>query len=255
MELAPGDADIAILVAWTRGDAALRQGDWPRAIDEYRRGVAVMAENPSAVPPPNPFMLVCALAAGGHHTEAEEAMVEARRAPALPRLYVNPQWLAVGQALVERSATGLAAAAKDMLPNSSYNRALALELGAVVLGGEPPRAWLPEALAYFDAAGAEMDAARCRLLMRQASIPVPRSRRSIAPPAGRGTPLSPREAEVLDLVGRGFTNREIAARLFISVRTVESHTASLLRKLDLVGRPALIAVAARSAPSNPEGTL
>ena len=43
--------------------------------------------------------------------------------------------------------------------------------------------------------------------------------------------VSPREAEVLALLGDGATNAEIAARLYISERTVESHVSSLLRKL------------------------
>jgi DNA-binding CsgD family transcriptional regulator len=51
--------------------------------------------------------------------------------------------------------------------------------------------------------------------------------------------VSEREAEVLALVGEHLTNAEIAGRLFISVRTVESHVSSLLRKLSLSDRRAL----------------
>ncbi|MFE9104480.1 ATP-binding protein [Actinomadura geliboluensis] len=56
--------------------------------------------------------------------------------------------------------------------------------------------------------------------------------------------ISPREAEVLELVGEHLSNAEIAARLFISVRTAESHVSSLLRKLDVPDRRALAARAA-----------
>jgi DNA-binding CsgD family transcriptional regulator len=42
--------------------------------------------------------------------------------------------------------------------------------------------------------------------------------------------ITRREADVLALVIEGCTNREIADRLFISVRTVEKHVESLLRK-------------------------
>jgi predicted ATPase/DNA-binding CsgD family transcriptional regulator len=59
--------------------------------------------------------------------------------------------------------------------------------------------------------------------------------------------ISAREAEVLTLLGEHLSNAEIAARLFISVRTVESHVSSLLRKLHLPDRRALSRQAAASA--------
>jgi predicted ATPase/DNA-binding CsgD family transcriptional regulator len=55
--------------------------------------------------------------------------------------------------------------------------------------------------------------------------------------------LSPREVEVLAAIGRRLTNAEIASELFISVRTVESHVASLRRKLGVDSRSRLIAIA------------
>ena len=60
--------------------------------------------------------------------------------------------------------------------------------------------------------------------------------------------MSAREAEVLAALGEHLTNAEIAARLFISVRTVESHVSSLLRKLQLSDRRALAAAAANLRP-------
>lgn len=46
-------------------------------------------------------------------------------------------------------------------------------------------------------------------------------------------PLTPREREVLVGIAKGLTSKEIAAQFDISVRTVESHRASLMRKLDV----------------------
>ena len=46
-----------------------------------------------------------------------------------------------------------------------------------------------------------------------------------------GPALSDREREVLDLIARGSTNREIAGALFLSPHTVKEHTSSLYRKL------------------------
>ncbi|HWH31103.1 MAG TPA: response regulator transcription factor [Egibacteraceae bacterium] len=48
--------------------------------------------------------------------------------------------------------------------------------------------------------------------------------------------LSPREREVLQLVARGYTYREIAERLVLSVKTIESHVSAALRKLQLSNR-------------------
>jgi two-component system response regulator NreC len=48
--------------------------------------------------------------------------------------------------------------------------------------------------------------------------------------------ISDREAEVLRLVALGYSNKEIAARLEISVKTVEVHKANAMRKLDMRSR-------------------
>jgi len=65
-----------------------------------------------------------------------------------------------------------------------------------------------------------------------------------AAPAGADPPsfdpeldqLTPREREVLRLIARAYTYREIARELYISVKTVESHVSSVLRKLQLSTR-------------------
>ena len=48
--------------------------------------------------------------------------------------------------------------------------------------------------------------------------------------------LTPREREVLQLIARGYMYKEIAARLHLSVKTIESHVSSVLRKLQLSTR-------------------
>jgi two-component system response regulator NreC len=53
-------------------------------------------------------------------------------------------------------------------------------------------------------------------------------------------PLSDREREVLRLLALGHTNQEIAGRLYISVRTVETHRAHIMQKLRLSTRAALV---------------
>ena len=50
------------------------------------------------------------------------------------------------------------------------------------------------------------------------------------------TALTERESEVLRLIASGYSNKEIAAHLSLSVKTVEAHKANAMRKLDLTGR-------------------
>lgn len=52
--------------------------------------------------------------------------------------------------------------------------------------------------------------------------------------------LSKREIEVLPLVAKGYGNKEIAEKLYISVKTVEAHKAKLMEKLNLKSRPELV---------------
>ena len=70
-----------------------------------------------------------------------------------------------------------------------------------------------------------------------------RSRAGTAQPAGAANPverLSNRELQVLNLVGRGVSSREIAAELGLSVKTVESHRQSVKRKLNLATNAQLL---------------
>jgi DNA-binding NarL/FixJ family response regulator len=48
--------------------------------------------------------------------------------------------------------------------------------------------------------------------------------------------LTAREREVMRLIARGYTYKEVAAELFLSVKTVETHVSSVLRKLQLSNR-------------------
>jgi non-specific serine/threonine protein kinase len=63
-----------------------------------------------------------------------------------------------------------------------------------------------------------------------------------APPAAgspavpAGSPLTPRERQVAELIAEGLSNKQIAARLFIAQRTAESHAGNILRKLGFTSR-------------------
>ena len=67
--------------------------------------------------------------------------------------------------------------------------------------------------------------------------------------------LSPREKEVLRLVALGYTSRQIAERLYLSVKTVGTYRARLMAKLNLKSRPALVRYALkRGLLSNAQGS-
>ena len=63
-------------------------------------------------------------------------------------------------------------------------------------------------------------------------------------------PLSQREHQVVYLVAKGLTNKEIAKQLSLSVRTIERYSSSIMNKLDLHNRAELIAYAVRQGIVN-----
>jgi len=73
------------------------------------------------------------------------------------------------------------------------------------------------------------------------------SLREVVAGARKRLGLTRREADVLALLAGGFTNREIAAQLVISVRTAEHHVAHILRKLGAPDRRAAAAIVRRLA--------
>jgi DNA-binding NarL/FixJ family response regulator len=58
--------------------------------------------------------------------------------------------------------------------------------------------------------------------------------------------LTPREREIIQLVAQGLTNREIASRLNISVKTAETHRTNVMRKLDVHSVSTLVRYAVRN---------
>jgi DNA-binding NarL/FixJ family response regulator len=69
--------------------------------------------------------------------------------------------------------------------------------------------------------------------------------RGDTPAEARGTPLTDREREVLSWLARGLSSKEVAQRLDISVRTVETHRANLMHKLGVKSLALLIQLAIR----------
>jgi DNA-binding CsgD family transcriptional regulator len=100
-----------------------------------------------------------------------------------------------------------------------------------------------QALRAFEDLGATHDADRAAAFLRSLGV------------AGRTGPkllgeLSKREVEVLRLLGEGLTNAEIAARLYISTKTVATHVGNLFAKLQLRNRAEAAAFAHRHLPAD-----
>ncbi|MGH2830879.1 MAG: helix-turn-helix transcriptional regulator, partial [Actinomycetota bacterium] len=159
--------------------------------------------------------------------------------------------LAFASAVRSRRPSGLAEADARLAPFPWWHqlaRRVAAE-SAIENGWGDPAGWLRESLAFFDTAGHERMASACRALLRRAGAPVPRKGRGDAdvpaPLSARG--VTSREMDVLRMIGEGLGNREIAARLFLSARTIETHVASLLRKLEVGSRAGLKETAAEFA--------
>jgi len=65
-------------------------------------------------------------------------------------------------------------------------------------------------------------------------------------------PLSERERDILHLLALGYTNQEIGKKLFISVRTVDTHRAHIMRKLQLETRAELVMFALANGVIGPD---
>jgi hypothetical protein len=103
------------------------------------------------------------------------------------------------------------------------------------------RAVLESAAEGFDRLGARPWAERARAELRASGVTVKQSR-------GDKIELSAQECRVADLAAGGKTNKEIAAQLRLSPRTVDSHLASAFRKLGISRRAALSQALLEHAP-------
>jgi DNA-binding CsgD family transcriptional regulator len=167
----------------------------------------------------------------------------AGRAEALARGSVVPHRLAVAahcRGLLDRDPVRLLEAAGHyQAAGRPLPRAQALEAAGLALAERDDtaaaRTRFTEAFAVYTELGAGWDLARTQATFRGYGIrrgPHARHRRS-----QRGwDSLTPTEAKVVELVARGMSNPEIAARLFLSRRTVQTHVSHILTKLDLNSR-------------------
>jgi DNA-binding CsgD family transcriptional regulator len=108
-------------------------------------------------------------------------------------------------------------------------------------------------LPWFTGRGRELELLPCRLLadeVEDLAQPEP-TRPDETARWAEALGLTPREVDVLGLVARGYTNREIANALFISDKTASVHVSNILRKLDVPNRREAAALAHRLATTTP----
>ncbi|MET8040404.1 AAA family ATPase [Micromonospora sp. NPDC005215] len=112
---------------------------------------------------------------------------------------------------------------------------------------------LREAYDEYTAAGAKRDAARVKLMLdRYRSTSGPAA--PVAPAVPGWADLTESELRVVTLVAEGLTNREVAARLFLSPHTVDSHLRSSFAKLGVCSRVQLTRLAMLHSARHPEKT-
>ncbi|MDQ4071033.1 MAG: LuxR C-terminal-related transcriptional regulator, partial [Actinomycetota bacterium] len=117
---------------------------------------------------------------------------------------------------------------------------------ALADGWGTPALWLEEAQAFFAENRLEELARASRSLLRRVGSEPSRGGGEVEPElAGLG--VTRREADVLTLVGEGLSNKDIAARLYLSPRTVEKHVERLLLKTGSGNRAQLAVLATRLA--------
>ena len=100
-------------------------------------------------------------------------------------------------------------------------------------------------MSTFDRVGLHRPADACRSIVRAAGVPLPRraSAQDGVPEQLRAVGVTARELDVLRLIAEGHSNRDVAAALYLSPRTVEKHVERLLLKTGASNRTALAALA------------
>ena len=225
---------------------------------EARRQVAAALEalgedrDPLYAPPLHALGVRAEADARAEPARADELLAELKRMPEWPQVLANA-------ALARAERSRLAGASDATAWNTakvhwdalgeSHPAAYARLRAAEALLGAGDRADAEELLRTAHAAAAALGARplqeEVESLARRARIslePVP------VPPAGEDELLTRREAEILELLADGLTNREIAERLFISQKTVGTHLGHIFAKLGVHNRVAA-AGRARGSPA------
>jgi DNA-binding CsgD family transcriptional regulator len=243
---APGDPVIDAL-GWGggRGMLALLSGDQAAALRAFGRSAAIMRDSQRTEPANFRGIWLVVLAAAGDGRAVPE--LAAARVEGITEIFAirgfgqYAEAILAGRAGNHDRAADLAAGAEQALapyPVWADIARMFVAEAALADGWGEPEAWLRAARASFARHGISALADRCAAALGE-------------PARGRWARLgiTAREADVLRLVAEGLANREIAARLYLSPRTVEKHVESLLRKTGARSRTQLVAIAGPGDPA------
>jgi DNA-binding NarL/FixJ family response regulator len=195
------------------------------------------------------------LALGELEQAADVAMRAEARAEAapLPQQTAGARYGRASVMLVQGDARNAVTGAQDAAlrfetAGNGLFGARARVLAGAALGAAGERQAAVEELeradAVLSACGARQQAAAAARELRRLGRRVVRHRERAVSPAGSDQ-LSAREREVAHHVALGETNREVAAALFLSEKTIESHLARIYSKLGVHSRTALTAIIGR----------
>ncbi len=265
LAIGPDDPEIAgVAVGTCIGLSSLLADDVEAAINEVADGVARLRTLPGRGPLP-PWYLWPLLATvfdiegdGGARARAETDTLELRLATSVDGLWWLAAAVAAGRAGDQAGAAGALSAADAQFRRvpafAGYvhlGRRLAAE-PALADGWVDPVAWMLDATAWAEARGHHGFARACAALARRGGARERRRRGGTDVPAHlAGLGVTGREVEVLGLVAQGLTNKDIAARLYLSPRTVKGYVEHLLAKTGAANRTQLALFA---APPGPDGS-
>lgn len=257
------DPDVVAGVHIARGMVALLSEDRASSMRHLDAAMDVLRSSQATYPAPHRALwaLLRVVEDDGH---ADEALTEVKRSPATVHRAVRgllacAEAVQSGRRGQRREAEEAWAVGEADLSCFQGRLNMARRLGAesaIRHGWGDPVIWLSQAGDFFDTKAMPRVATACRSLLRAAGGPVTRRTRG-----NREVPddldkagVTRREVEVLDLLAEGLSTTAIASRLYLSVKTVERHTANLATKLDLNGRAQVVAfAAARSASRTSTG--
>lgn len=246
LALAPDDLDVnAGIWGAVRAHVALLDNDRDELARCLDTAMGFLRRSPTTTPAPTRglWALVRTLAGddGAARDEARPSDVNWQNAALLD--YADAvAYGRAGQPAEAERAFGAADAAMARLPWWRHRVRLLIADAAHEDGWGEPTAWVREAMPVFTGRHEAALVAACRTYLRTAGEPVPRAARgtAVVPADLTGAGVTGREMEVLHLAVQGHNDAEIARRLFLSPRTVETHMRNLRDKTASPSRQALI---------------